>query len=253
MSPRSILDHPAIAERYFFPRRAGFADPFEVTAADGSRLACFRAISDPRAPTVVYFHGNGEVVADMLPDFPAWIGAAGANVVLAEYRGYGISSGTPALVGMLDDVGAVLDAIDVSDDRLVLFGRSVGSIYALEGARRRPHAAGLVIESGIFDVAERVRLRASAAELGVTEQAFTAELARCFDHAAVLARFTGRTLVLHTRHDALVGVAHAERLHAAAREPKTLQVFEEGGHNDIFWRNHAAYVAAVADLLHAVA
>lgn len=253
MSEQSILDHPAIAERYFFPRRVTFADPFHVTAADGSQLACARVVVDPRAPTVVYFHGNGEVVADMLPDFPAWISTAGANVVLAEYRGYGMSTGTPALVGMLDDVGKILDAIDVPDDRLVLFGRSVGSIYALEAARRRPHAAALVIESGIFDVAERVRLRVSAVDLGVTEHAFAAELARCFDHAGVLSRFTGRTLVLHTRHDALVGVAHAERLHAAAHEPKMLQVFEQGGHNDIFWRNHAAYVAAVEGLLRAVA
>ena len=51
----------------------------------------------PDAKTVIYFHGNGEVVADYLPSFPEWITRAGCNVLLAEYRGYGMSSGTPAL------------------------------------------------------------------------------------------------------------------------------------------------------------
>lgn len=249
MTEPSLLDRAAVTERYFFPRRVTFADPFEVTASDGSTLACFRRISDPRAPTVVYFHGNGEVVADMLPEFSDWMTAVGVNVVLAEYRGYGTSTGTPALVGMLDDVGALLDAIEVPDERLVLFGRSVGSIYAIEGARRRPAAAALVIESGIYDVAERVRLRVTAADLGVTEAELDRELARYFDRAEALASFRGRTLVMHTRQDSLVGVSHAERLHAAVREPKRLVVFEEGGHNDIFWRNRVAYTAAVEQLL----
>jgi pimeloyl-ACP methyl ester carboxylesterase len=138
-------------------------------------------------------------------------------------------------------------------ERIVLFGRSVGSLYALEGVRRRPRAAAVVIESGIFDVAERVRRRVGAADVGATEEAFSAELARCFDHAAVLDRFGGRTLVLHARQDALISVAHAERLYAAAREPKTLHVFERGGHNAIFWQNQAAYVGAVESLLRDVA
>ncbi len=94
-----ILDHPIVSSRYFFPRREFLPDPYWVEAADGSRLACHYQAVHPDAKTVVYFHGNGEVVADYLPSFPEWITRAGCNVLLAEYRGYGMSSGTPALAG----------------------------------------------------------------------------------------------------------------------------------------------------------
>jgi hypothetical protein len=248
----SLLDHPTLSARYFFPRRASFASPFDVVTADGARLACYRGGDDPARPTVVHFHGNGEVVADLLPDLPGWLAPLGCDVVIAEYRGYGLSTGTPGLTAMLADVGAVVDALGVPAQRLIFYGRSVGSIYAVEAARRHPAAAGLILESGIFDVAERVRLRVTAADLGASEAELDAELARRFDHGAALAGFGGRTLVLHTRHDEIVDCSHGLRLHAAAREPRTLCLFDDGGHNDIFARNQRAYVAAVAALIRAV-
>jgi fermentation-respiration switch protein FrsA (DUF1100 family) len=57
--------------------------------------------------------------------------------------------------------------------------------------------------------------------------------------------FKGRTLILHAQHDELVPVHHAERLYAAAPEPKQLKIFERGGHNDIFMWNRDAYMALV--------
>ena len=57
------------------------------------------------------------------------------------------------------------------------------------------------------------------------------------------------TLVLHTRHDELVQVRHAELLSAAAPEPKTLHIFDQGGHDDIFYRNRQAYMQLVETFL----
>ena len=118
----SILDHPLIASRYFFPRPDAFLNPRWIDAADGSKLACYYQAVNPAAKTVVYWHGNGEVVADYLPEFPAWITGAGYNLLLAEYRGYGMSTGRPALVGMLADVSATLQSLGIPDRQIVLFG-----------------------------------------------------------------------------------------------------------------------------------
>ncbi len=38
-------------------------------------------------------------------------------------------------------------------------------------------------------------------------------------------------------------------LHAAAPEPKTLHIFDQGGHNDIFYWNRAAYMRLVEAFL----
>jgi pimeloyl-ACP methyl ester carboxylesterase len=220
--PARLLDHPILSSRMFYPRRDELPDPFWVETPDGTRLACHREAVAEDAPTVVFFHGNGELVADYLPDFPQLFRRLGCNTVLAEYRGYGRSTGRPGLQTMLEDVGAVLQAVGGPDSRLVLFGRSIGSLAAIRGVRLRPHAAALVIESGIFDAAARVDLRATPDELGVRADALAEAIARELDPVRALAPFTGRTLIMHTRHDDLVAVSHAERLFSTASDPKKL-------------------------------
>jgi pimeloyl-ACP methyl ester carboxylesterase len=245
----TILDHPIVSSRYFYPRAVALPDPYWVPAADGSRLACYYQASNPQAPTVVYFHGNGEVVADYLPDFPDWITRAGCNVLLAEYRGYGMSTGRPALAGMLEDVSAILRSLTVPDQQLVLFGRSLGTLYAVHGVSRHPQIAGLILESGVAEITERFFLRVHAEELGRSTTDVVRELQHYFDYAAKLRAFQGRTLVLHTRHDELIDVRHAHMLYAAVPEPKTLHIFEQGGHNDIFYWNRQVYMRLIEEFL----
>jgi pimeloyl-ACP methyl ester carboxylesterase len=135
---------------------------------------------------------------------------------------------------------------------MVLFGRSLGSLYAVHGVYRRPQIAGLILESGIADLTERFFMRIQPAELGVSRAELVDELRRYFDYAAKLAGFRGRTLILHTRFDELIDVRHAESLYAAAPDPKTLHIFEQGGHNDIFWWNRATYMQLVEAFLAAL-
>jgi pimeloyl-ACP methyl ester carboxylesterase len=246
--PGDLLDHPLIGRRYFFPRRAALPAPLWVEAGD-ARLACsLHRVDDPGALTVVHFHGNGEVVADWLDELPARLAALGCNLLLAEYRGYGQSTGAPRLGRMLDDVEAVVRAAG-APERLVLFGRSVGSIFALEGAARFPQVAGLVLESGVADVLERLLLRVTPGELGVSAEELAAAVGARLDHRRKLAAYRGPTLVMHALFDDLVPVTHGERLAAWAGGPVTLKLFDRGHHNSILAENEGAYFAAVAELL----
>jgi len=122
----------------------------------------------------------------------------------------------------------------------------------VHGVFRHPRIAGLILESGIANIAERFSLRVRPEELGMPRTAILDELQRHFDYAAKLRSFQGQTLVLHTRHDELVHVHHAEMLYAAAPEPKTLHIFDQGGHNDIFYRNRQAYMQLVETFLAAL-
>src|SRR6185503_9648078 len=115
---RSILDHPTLSRRYFCPRRDAPPDIFWVDCEE-ARLACVYVAPHPEALTVVHFHGNGEVVADYLPEFAADLTALGVNVLFAEYRGYGASSGEPGLAHILDDVPAIVKAVPVAPGQLL--------------------------------------------------------------------------------------------------------------------------------------
>jgi len=244
-----LLNHPLISERYFFPRMGAFADPFLVTCNDGTQLACSYHEVDPQALTLVHFHGNGEIVDDWQGDFVEIIQQMGCNVFLAELRGYGQSGGTPQLGKMLDDVVPTIQALKQPQQQLIFFGRSVGSIFALEAAAQFPHARGLILESGVADVMERLLLRITPAELGVDRQTLQHAVDTRLNHQQKLRQFQGPVLVLHTLHDGLVDVSHGQRLHTWATGPKQLKIFAQGNHNDILFVNAREYLNLVAEFI----
>ena len=77
---------------------------------------------------------------------------------------------------------------------------------------RHPQVAGVILESGIANITERFFMRVQPEELGMSTTTLIDELQHHFDYAAKLCGNQGRTLVLHTRHDELVHVHHAELL-----------------------------------------
>jgi pimeloyl-ACP methyl ester carboxylesterase len=237
----SILDHPLVSTRYFFPCREDVHGAF-VVSGDDVRLACYHHAPHRDAKTIVYFHGNGEVVSECVQMLARPLARLGLNAFFAEYRGYGGSTGEPALAAMLADVPRMIRALGLPEERLILFGRSVGSIYALHATHHFPNVAGLVIESGVADPLERILLRVEPEELGVTERELRVEVESRLNHRRLLESFERPSLFLHTRHDGLIDSSHAERMHAWAAGPKRLVVFEHGDHNSVLTANRAAYM-----------
>jgi pimeloyl-ACP methyl ester carboxylesterase len=243
----SVLDHPLITERYFFPRPLAVANPAWVDVEPG-RLACY-ATQRGHPLTVVHFHGNGEVVADYVPDFVEMIEELGADCFLAEYRGYGASAGVPLLGKMLDDVEAIFKAVGRRPEELIVFGRSIGSIYAIEFAHRYPDVAGLVLESAIADPLERILMRMTPAELGMNLSAIESAFRDRLDHLAKLRARHKPTLIMHTKNDHLVDASHAVRLASGPVENVRLVLFPHGDHNTIFPHNHTRYVDELRELI----
>ncbi len=152
----------------------------------------------------------------------------GCNCLLAELRGYGQSSGEAQLGKMLTDVVPTVEALGRDPQDLIFFGRSVGSIFALEAADRFPRAAGLILESGVADVLERLLLRVSPSELGASFHDLEKEVAKRLNHREKIAGFTGPVLILHTENDGLVDVSHARNLYAWATGKRRCICFPKG-------------------------
>lgn len=243
-----LLNHPQITARYFFPRPDSFHEPFWVAAGD-ARLACYYHRPHPEGRTVIHFHGNGETAADWAGGFPEILAQLGLNCLLAEFRGYGGSSGSAQLGHMLDDVAALIDAAGVPEQQLILFGRSVGSLFAIHGVSLYPQIGGLILESAVADVLERLLLRMTPRDLGVSAEQLTHAVRARLDHQSKMAAYRGPTLVMHARGDNLVDVSHGERLYRWAGGPKHLRIFERGDHNNILFVNQQAYFQEIADFV----
>ena len=246
----SILDHWLVTQSYFFPRQDPVAGLCVVPMRDGCQLHCayVRAPhSEPGAPTVLYFHGNGETASDWEPVLGPFFTDCGWSTVFVEYRGYGGSDGVPKLAQMLSDGEDVVQSLGLSPQQVVAFGRSIGSLYAVELARRLP-LGGVILDSGIHDLAERLLCRLTPEELGVTDAFFENDIRTHFDQGQKLSQFEGPVLLLHARDDQLVNATHAERNAAACQRPQ-LKLLPLGGHNNLYSVNRRVYLDSVREFL----
>lgn len=244
----SILDHPAISARLFYAWPNRFSSPYFVQGT-GGRLGCWHGRISPDAPTLIHFHGNAETVGEYLDEFAPRVLSLGVNLLLAEYPGYGMSEGEPRLATMLGDIPAIVAASGAQESRLIFFGRSLGSLFAVHAASLYPRAAALVLESAIADPLELLLSRVEPRHLGVSEDALRLEVGRILDQRRKLASFQGRTLVMHTRNDDIIPYDHALRLDRWAGTPKELVIFPRGDHNTIMEVNRDQYFAQLVRLV----
>lgn len=245
----SILDRPEISGAYLFPQPRLVADPFMVEVND-AELACYRKVIDSDGFTVVYFHGNGECVADYVPTMVDVFADLGLNSLFVEYREYGGSTGKAQLVTMLGDGEAAIKAAGIAPEKTIVFGRSIGSLYAIELADRQTNIAGLILESGIADPSERFLTYADLDSAGLQKADVLAEVERCFNHQKKLSGYNHPLLILHTENDGLIDISHAERnLEWAGSARKQFVRFPNGNHNSILPANAEEYLKAVGDFV----
>ncbi|WP_341503742.1 alpha/beta fold hydrolase [Gallaecimonas sp. GXIMD4217] len=99
-----------------------------------------------RAGLVVHFHGNHGNLSGTA-DKVAWLCDYGYRVLVFDYSGYGLSSGSPSFEALHQDALAVMDhALELQDGqpgRLVLFGTSLGGAVLLDALADFPGRGGV--------------------------------------------------------------------------------------------------------------
>ena len=107
----ALLDRRGLAHGLFYPRRDMSSPPqgatdHRVDIGDGVQVACRFYASDRSHPSLLFFHGNGEIASDYDMIAPAYH-EIGANLFVADYRGYGASNGTPSFASLISDAHPV--------------------------------------------------------------------------------------------------------------------------------------------------
>ncbi len=237
----SKLDRPEILAALFHPRKESRScsvpdsRDLDIEIVDqGVALGCRFYGSDPEAANILYFHGNGETVGDYDYVAPLYL-AAGLNLMVATYRGYGWSTGEPSVSALLDDCSAVFERFqrfcaehDLGGDCFVM-GRSLGSASSIELAYRFPdRLKGLIIDSGFaytLPLAARLGCDLSASDL--TEE-------DCFNNLAKIMETELPTLILHGAEDQIIPMQEAVKLQAeSGAKNKQLFVVPGADHNSL--------------------
>src|SRR3972149_3007293 len=78
-----------------------------IPVGSGVVLGARFFFADPEGPSLLFFHGNGEIVADY-DDMGRIYQGMGINFFPVDYRGYGRSTGSPTVSAMMHDCHLVL-------------------------------------------------------------------------------------------------------------------------------------------------
>jgi uncharacterized protein len=113
-------------------------------------------LPDPaHAPTIVFFYGNGMCMSDAMEEFREFR-KLGANVLIPEYLGYGMSSGKPSEAGCYAAADAAWQWMEtqptIDQHKIIVAGWSLGAAVAVDVAARKP-VAGLAMFSAFTSMA----------------------------------------------------------------------------------------------------
>lgn len=237
---------------WWFPAYSGLpvSAPRTGASSSGSREDPEEEVGSAgkaRRGVAVYFHGNAGHLA-YRGEIAAALSALGLDVLLPDYRGYGLSAGRPEESGLYRDGEAArrhaLELSGLGPERLLLVGNSLGSAVAADVGRRRP-AAGLIL-LGPFTSTVAVGRHTVR---WLPEWLLDWQKER-FDMLPRADEIRVPVLVAVGSEDHMIPEAMARRVYEAIPGPKRWYVAKGAGHDDVWghegvWREVQGFVGKV--------
>jgi pimeloyl-ACP methyl ester carboxylesterase len=230
------------------------AERLVIRAADGSELAALilraQAAHDS-AFWILHLHGNAD--SAFSPEQLSHCNTLrelGFSVLSFDYRGFGMSTGVASEQHMNQDAEAALNELiqrGVSPAHIILWGHSLGSGPAVRLASEHPVAA-LVLFGAFTSIPD-----AAQDTYPYLPVKWIASIR--FASIDLMAKVHIPVLIAHSATDTLIPLRHAQRLFAAANEPKRLLVLDGvytdglGGHVAALYDHGELLLPALSALL----
>ena len=250
----SILDQPDILKIIFSPREGWTPPPptatdFTVPVEDNIFIACRFYDSGHDSPSILYFHGNGEIVYDYDEVAPNYI-ELGINLFVTDFRGFGQSNGDPSYLNIASDAPILFNyfrnLLEVKNYKGPLFvmGKSMGSMPALELALDFPqHIDGLIIESATFSLGSLMATFFPSLPLAKLDEMEEINLER-------IRSITMPSIFIHGENDEVIPHRLAVvSYNSIGSKDKKLVTIYGAGHADVMAMGTEQYFAAVSEFV----
>ncbi|MFX0071349.1 MAG: alpha/beta hydrolase [Candidatus Hermodarchaeota archaeon] len=244
MEKESFIDDPRISSVVFYPRKTPIPNnlPSKIKTItfkinEDILIGGYCFLQDKTFPTILMFHGNGEVALEYRY-FNHLFFECGVNLAVIDYRGYGHSSGNPIYSSLISDALPIYNLFkewmkeNGLRNSLFVQGRSLGSICASEiGSHNPEDLKGIIFESG-FASAYNMMVRL----FGVRGPNITPETLKPYSNDTRIKKFNKPVLILHGTMDWIIPSDEAKLIYETLPNhlDKKLIMIDGAGHNDIF-------------------
>ena len=244
MDKELFIDDPRISNVVFYPRKTSIPGdlPQNIKAlnfqiSEDILIGGYYFLQDENLPSILLFHGNGEIALEYHYFIDLFFGC-GVNLAVADFQGYGHSSGKPKYSSLITDALPIYNEfkkwIDENGLKNSLFiqGRSLGSVCASEiGSHNPKDVRGIIFESGfgsIYNMMTRL--------FRVRGPDITPEFLKKYSNDTRIEKFQKPTLIIHGIMDWIIPNSEANVIYDALPEgvDKKLIMIEGAGHNNIF-------------------
>lgn len=219
-------------EDYGIPRERTEVLSFETD--DGEVLYGWYCRAPHPIASALYCHGNTGNLSNTAHVMPHLLDA-GINVLLFDYRGFGRSSGSPSLSGIIADgvtAARLHEKIRPKNLPSILYGYSLGGAIAAQIIRRHPFD-GLILQSTFTNLPDIARVTFPRLPLHLIS-------GRLFDTMKVVRNLTVPLLIVHGSTDEVCPSWMAQQLHDSCSASLKKLVFVDGGlHKNLFERPDA--------------
>lgn len=243
----SVFDSQAFNGNLFFPRQDTApipenSDEIRVEVEPGMMIHVRRHPSPVARFSLLFFHGNGEIVSDY-DNLAEHFNALGAELIVADFRGYGKSDGFPTLRYALEDAHKIFEQLKSTGkfkEKVCIMGRSLGSAPALELCAKRFDVTACVLESGYADPIPLVERR------GLKIDKTTPEEDAVFNNSEKIRSVKCPLLIMHGEDDFLIS-PHEAKLNYdnAGSKMKHLEILDGVGHNDMMMAPEGSYFTTI--------
>ena len=244
MVKKSFIDNPKVSNQVFYPRKilepTNLDSNIRVLKFEISKeiiIGGFFYLNDINLPTILLFHGNGEIAADY-QYFLDFFFDCGVNLAVVDFRGYGFSTGEPIYSSLISDAFPIYTKFyewsmeNNLNNSLFLLGRSLGSACVAEIGAHNPNSLrGIIFESGFASMYNMMtRL------FGVSGPDITSEGLSEYSNDTRIRKFQKPVLVIHGTQDRIIPYDEGKLIYGCISDgvEKKLVLIEGAGHNNIF-------------------
>jgi fermentation-respiration switch protein FrsA (DUF1100 family) len=180
--------------------------------------------------TIVYFHGNAGDIGMRAKKIMPYINS-GAGVLLTTWRGFSKNPGRPSEIGLYSDGLAAINFLltqGLSENKIVLYGESLGTGVAVELASNNNFSpAAVILEAPFSSAADIAAWRFPI--LPVRKLIFDS-----FNSNKKISDINSPLLFLHGYKDQTIPIIFGYKLFMSAKKPKKSVFIENAGHNDLY-------------------